>query len=178
MMTWHWRHVRGDVFGAQGLKNVAGLFSLAVLLLAQGGCVMSLLNASAAEDTKALVVLLHDGHNANDAFPLIGTRPLMVAAANGHIETVKVLLEAGADINAEDLTGWTALHAGAFNGDAAIVSLLLAHGAVPSKARWFLQTPAKIAERLDHKDILPLLERTEHPHEKAVAAPPAQTSGH
>lgn len=178
MMTWHWKRIRGHVFGTQGLKKLVGLFGAAVLLWTQGGCAMSLLNASAAGDTEALAVLLHDGHDANDAFPLIGTRPLMVAAANGHIETVKALLDAGADINAEDVTGWTALHAGAFNGDAPLVSLLLARGAVPSKARWFLLTPAKIAERLDHKDIIPLLERTDPPAGDTVSSPPAQTSGH
>jgi ankyrin repeat protein len=85
----------------------------------------------------------------------------MLAAMYGHAETARVLLDAGADVNAEDLTGWTALHAAAFKGDASTVSLLLERGAIQGKAYWFLQSPTSIAEMLAHKDIVPLLRQTE-----------------
>lgn len=132
------------------------LFGL-VLLSSQTACTIPLLTASASGDTKQVLLLLQQGHDANEHFPLVGTRSLMLAAAYGHTETVKALLDAGADVNAEDVTGWTALHAGAFKGDASIVSLLLERGAVPGKARWFLESPSKIAEMLNHKEIIPLL---------------------
>lgn len=122
------------------------------------GCAMPLLNSAASGDAKKVGVLLQDGHQADEAFPLVGTRPLMVAAANGHIETVRLLLDAGADINAHDITGWTALHAGALNGNAPLVSLLLSSGAV-QRSSWWLHSPLEIAEALDHKDIIPLLRR-------------------
>lgn len=145
------------------LKKAGLLFAGVVLLGGQSACSVPLLNASASGDTKTVHRLLQKGHDVNEGFPLVGTRPLMLAAAYGHTETVKVLLDAGADVNAEDLTGWTALHAGAFKGDATVVSLLLERGAVPGKARWYLGSPANIAEMLDHKEILPLLRRTESP---------------
>jgi ankyrin repeat protein len=125
---------------------------------AQGGCAASLLNACAAGDTEAVRSLLQSGHHANEAFPLIGTKPLMLAAAYGHVETAKLLLASGADVNASDATGWTALHAGAYKGDAALVTLLLERGAIQSPGRWFLQSPQRIAEMLGHQDVVDLLQ--------------------
>lgn len=154
-------------FTVSRLKSAAEIVGTAVWLLMQSGCAIPILNASASGDTHKLMLLLETGHNANESFPLVGTRPLMVAAANGHVDTVKALLDAGADANAEDWTGWTALHAGALNGDPAIVALLLTRGAIPSQSRWFIRSPASIAETLDHKDIIPLLKK---------AAPPSPAS--
>ncbi|MBS0169516.1 MAG: ankyrin repeat domain-containing protein [Nitrospira sp.] len=139
------------------LKSAARRLALAGCLLLPTGCAIPVLNASGSGDTNTLALLLQQGHDANEAFPLIGTRPLMVAAVNGHLGVVQALLDAGADANAADWTGWTALHAGALNGDPAIVSLLLTRGAIPSQPRWFLRSPASIAEMLGHKDIIPLL---------------------
>ena len=147
----------------QVLKIVGVVFAGAAILGGQSACSVPLLNASASGDTKAVLNLLQKGHDVNEGFPLVGTRPLMLAAAYGHTETARVLLDAGADVNAKDLTGWTALHAGAFNGDASIVSLLLERGAVQGKPHWFLQSPGKIAEMLDHKDLVPLLGQIQAP---------------
>jgi ankyrin repeat protein len=54
---------------------------------------------------------------------------LHFATANGHAKTVAFLLERGADINAKDKDGRTALHAAAANGHDAIVVHLLERGA-------------------------------------------------
>ncbi|HJT19667.1 MAG TPA: ankyrin repeat domain-containing protein [Nitrospira sp.] len=146
-----------------GMKSVVRRLIPAMVLLSQVGCAVPLLSASASGDTKAVLLLLDEGHHANESFPVIGTRPLMLAAAHGHRETVEALLDAGADVNAEDLTGWTALHAGAYKGDIPTVSLLLERGARPKKARWFLKSPSNIAEMLDHQDLVPILRGAEVP---------------
>jgi hypothetical protein len=59
-----------------------------------------------------------------------GRTPLMVAAGNGRIEAMRVLLElARVDIDRRDPAGWTALMYAAAAGHADAVRLLLAHGA-------------------------------------------------
>ncbi len=139
------------------LNIVGGL----VLLVMLGGCVAPLLNAAASGDTQRVLRLLGEGHHANEEFPIVGTRPLTLAAAYGHTDIVRVLLEAGAEVNAEDFTGWTALHAGSFAGDVETVSLLLNRGAVSGQDAWFLRSPLKIAEALEHKEIIPLLQKSQ-----------------
>lgn len=55
--------------------------------------------------------------------------PLHTAAHLGEIETVTMLLDHGADVNAAGYEGRTPLHTAARTGHAHIVTLLLAHGA-------------------------------------------------
>ena len=153
------------------MTKCLALFIGAVVLSGHLGCATSLLHASAEGDTKTVLLLLRDGHHANEAWPLVGTRPLMLAAAHGHVETARALLDAGADVNAEDLTGWTALHAGAFHGDAAIVSLLMARGAIQQPSHWFLKSPWEIADMLGHNDVLPLLKNTHAAAPAGVVSP-------
>ncbi|MDR4494861.1 MAG: ankyrin repeat domain-containing protein [Nitrospirales bacterium] len=97
----------------------------------------------------------------NTTFPIVGTHPLMVAAAFGHVDTVQTLLDAGADVNAQDLTGWTPLHAAAFKGNMTIVRLLLEKGAIPEPSTWFLESPWVMAEELGYSEIVPLLKQAE-----------------
>ncbi|GAB4546101.1 MAG: hypothetical protein Tsb0013_04610 [Phycisphaerales bacterium] len=49
----------------------------------------------------------------------------------GHVPTARLLLEAGADIDATDIRGLTALHYAAGSGTPELVELLLEHGADP-----------------------------------------------
>lgn len=64
---------------------------------------------------------------ANTAFQ--GSLPLIAACSNGHAEVVKVLLENGALVDAQDKSGESALIAAALNDHPHVVDLLLAHGA-------------------------------------------------
>ena len=62
-----------------------------------------------------------------------GATPLMIAAAEGHLEVVKRLVEAEVDVNFEHENGsGTALIVAATNGHAAVVKFLLESGANPS----------------------------------------------
>ncbi len=146
------RHLQGGAMG--------WLLGLTLFVL-MPGCAFPLIYGAADHDPQAVMALLEKGADANAPFPIVGTRALMVAAAHGYKDTMRALLDAGADLNAKDFTGWTALHAAAVNGDPEIVQLLLEHGAISGKARWFIRSPSVMAEGLGHKEIVPLLKEAE-----------------
>ena len=54
---------------------------------------------------------------------------LLHATEAGDVPQMRVLLAQGADVNARNAHGWTALHVAAAGGDPAVVELLLQHGA-------------------------------------------------
>ncbi|HTR35204.1 MAG TPA: ankyrin repeat domain-containing protein [Bryobacteraceae bacterium] len=102
-----------------------------------------LLRAAKAGDTEAIRWLLAKGADPNLATDT-GVTPLMAAAGLGSrdsdtrgrfkteseaIESCKILLAAGAKINAVDGRGQTALHGAAFWGDNQLVQFLADHGA-------------------------------------------------
>jgi ankyrin repeat protein len=60
-------------------------------------------------------------------------RPLAGAALNGHIEVVKILLQANVDVNLEDSNGLSAVYLTAAMGFSDIVQLLLDAGALFDK---------------------------------------------
>jgi len=60
-----------------------------------------------------------------------GMTALMLAAGSGSVETVRVLIEAGANVRVESMFGDTALHLVAVDGPVKIANLLLANGAAP-----------------------------------------------
>lgn len=59
----------------------------------------------------------------------MGEAPLIRAAHNGHLMTVKFLVEKGADVNAVDMGDNSALHWAAMRGHVEIVKYLLDQGA-------------------------------------------------
>jgi ankyrin repeat protein len=54
---------------------------------------------------------------------------LHAALAGGHRDVTELLLVSGAEVNAKQHGGYTALHAAAFDGDPDLTRLLLANGA-------------------------------------------------
>src|ERR1051326_8920821 len=105
---------------------------------------------------------------ANGADPLVAaedkTTPLMLAAGlaeglgelpprtaeddRNALEAVKLSVELGADVNAANKTGQTALHAAAYVGSDAIVDFLASKGANVNAKENYGQTPLSIAEKL------------------------------
>ncbi|KAL5509700.1 hypothetical protein EMCRGX_G005116 [Ephydatia muelleri] len=58
-----------------------------------------------------------------------GSSPLKAACLNGHLDVVKTLLEAGANINQADKKGRSPLYAASCNGHLDVVKTLLEAGA-------------------------------------------------
>jgi ankyrin repeat protein len=83
--------------------------------------------------------------------------PLHSAAAARDSEAVRVLLEAGADPNATQQGGFTALHAAAHHDDAATAALLLQHGADPTLRTEQGADAAGIAQANEATAVLALL---------------------
>jgi ankyrin repeat protein len=80
-------------------------------------------------------VLLERGADPDDdADNQFGVRPVNAAAAAHDRETMRLLLEAGADANAQQQGGFTPLHEAAHTDDVEMARLLLDHGADPSIA--------------------------------------------
>src|SRR6202040_936605 len=78
----------------------------------------------------------------------------MLAAERGHIELVKLLLKNGADVNAENLNGETALMRAAENDRAAAVKILLAHHANGNAGDIINCTPLMRAAYRGHVDVV------------------------
>lgn len=80
-------------------------------------------------DTERVRSLLAAGANVNFIHERSGWTPLMAAANEGHLDTVRVLLENEADVNTKDEDGYTALALALSCGNADIVHALLDRGA-------------------------------------------------
>lgn len=66
----------------------------------------------------------------------------LLAAYNGHLPVVRLLLEAGADLHAATNDGETAVYAAALNGHLPVVQHLLESGAeLQSMSHFASQTP-------------------------------------
>ena len=79
-------------------------------------------------DEVAEVLLNHPKFDPN-ARGLNGVPPLMSYVWRDHKEAVQKLLDRGADVNAQDYDGDTALHGAAQSGNVEIIDMLLAKGA-------------------------------------------------
>lgn len=78
---------------------------------------------------EAMVAIKESGGPLSPKEPHNGGTPLHVAAFNGHFDVVKYLVAEGAEVNARDKEGWTALSQARDQGFPAIVDWLKKNGA-------------------------------------------------
>jgi ankyrin repeat protein len=83
-----------------------------------------------------------------------GWSPLHVAAEQGNVEVVRILVEHGMDVTAKAGNGWTPLHVATEQGNVELVRFLVEHGAEPSAPANDGQTPLHLAEGVGNLELL------------------------
>ncbi|WP_426113417.1 ankyrin repeat domain-containing protein [Massilia sp. PWRC2] len=86
-----------------------------------------------------------------------GDSLIMLASYHGHLDTVRVLLQAGADANVANDQGQTPLAGVAYKGYLEIARLLLTHGAAVDGNSPDGKTPLMMAAMFNRVDLLQLL---------------------
>src|SRR2546425_1258433 len=84
-------------------------------------------------------------------------QPLHAAAAGRSFEAVKLLVDAGAPVNARQQEGWTPLHEVVRHGDVETTRYLLAHGADPRQQNDAGKSAIGLAAEGGNAEILKLL---------------------
>ena len=114
------------------------------------------LHLAAAFGTPEAVQLLLDRGAQVDAVSKNpqANQPLHAALALGrNPETIRMLLAAGADPNARQTAGYTALFSAAAANRRDLAEILIAHGAHPSQQNDFGQTAATFARERNHAEL-------------------------
>ncbi|MEW6349680.1 MAG: ankyrin repeat domain-containing protein [Thermodesulfobacteriota bacterium] len=78
-----------------------------------------------------------------------------------YVETLKLILKAGAEVDAKNEWGWTALFFAAIKRDAEVVKLLLSAGADPHRRDLYGTTAEEHATAMGSREISPLLSRAQ-----------------
>lgn len=154
-----------DVFEAAALGRMEDLRrlidetpALARATNADGFCALSL--ACFFGRTEAALLLLGRGADP-DQVATNGTliRPIHAAAAGGGLALVQALVEAGADPEARQRGGFSALHAAAQNGDEPMTAYLLDLGVDPAGRTETGKTALDFARTAGNEALALLLER-------------------
>mmetsp|Transcript_21228 Transcript_21228/g.55211 ORF Transcript_21228/g.55211 Transcript_21228/m.55211 type:complete len:1203 (-) Transcript_21228:303-3911(-) len=88
-----------------------------------------LLIATAGNDKDMVEVLLNSQADPNVASAVDGSTPLMNAAIDNNVEIARMLIKAGADVEAVENRGLTSLHFASAAGSTDVIELLLDNGA-------------------------------------------------
>ena len=89
-----------------------------------------------------------------------GSTTLHAASENGHVEVVKILIQAGGNVNTQRSSdGWTPLHWASSRGHVEVITALLAAGADKTVKDRGGNTPHDVARRskLSNRDCMDAL---------------------
>lgn len=114
--------------------------------------------ALVAGDINQVKACIADGYNPNYE-SRYGT-PLEIASnlpETQRIEMAKLLLDAGARVNAVDRDGWTLLQWAAEKGEKDLVKLLLEHAANVNVRSKYINTPLHLAAEKGHTEVVKVL---------------------
>ncbi|XP_014291823.1 protein fem-1 homolog B isoform X2 [Halyomorpha halys] len=142
----------------------------------QGQCLTPLIAAARNGHNTVVKILLskfnanieHEGCVRVEHYFIEGATPLWCAAGAGHLNVVKTLVKAGADVNHTTTNNSTPMRAACYDGRLDIVKYLAMHGADINKPNKYNNTCLMIASYKGHIDIVRyLLERKVDPNEQA-----------
>jgi hypothetical protein len=116
-----------------------------------------LLRAARAGDVVHVIASIDSGANVNVATEGNGYTALIWAASRGYTETVRLLIEGGADLNLQAADGQTALMRAADNGQFDVVKVLVENGADVNIQTDRGITALRLATLKNHARIIDLL---------------------
>lgn len=117
---------KSDIYGNILMAASGSKFNNNKNILAVDLKLLESLSQNSAKITQMIIDKV-DKKLINDS--LEGKTPLIIAVGNSYIDTAKILIENGANINAVDIEGWSALSYAVNNGDIEIAKLLLTNKA-------------------------------------------------
>lgn len=120
-------------------------FLAAASLLLLAGCAASPHDLIGRNDLEGLRTRIEAAPSVANDRNRLGKTPLHYAVSYKRLDAMAALVEAGADINAQDDTGMTPLHVAAMLGRRDEAVWLLDHGADPGIQDSFGDTPAHTA---------------------------------
>jgi ankyrin repeat protein len=133
-------------------------------LLIKQGANLNIFEAAAVGQTPRVKELLETSSDLLDSYSLDGYTPLGLSAHFGNEETVKLLLDKGANVNARSKDGNLnnmALHAAIAGNYEQIVRILIQHGAdlnAKCEGQWRLgYTPLHVAGYFGREAMIPML---------------------
>ena len=129
LVTSYYEKCASDLIRILDMDISAQEFEKDKALLSLVGLESGLGSKSSSNITYTTQYLLDQGANANAKDDGSQFSALMWASEKGHRDVVQLLCERGADVNAKDNKGSTALHFAAWIGNIAVVKLLLKQGA-------------------------------------------------
>ncbi|XP_064417808.1 protein phosphatase 1 regulatory subunit 12A isoform X4 [Latimeria chalumnae] len=115
---------------------------------------------------------LNSGHINDARHPKSGGTALHVAAAKGYTEVLKLLIQAGYDVNIKDYDGWTPLHAAAHWGKEEACRVLVEHLCDMETVNKVGQTAFDVAD----EDILGYLEELQKKQNMLLSEKPKTKS--
>lgn len=86
---------------------------------------------------------------------------MLTSAFKGENEETLRLVNSGANMNAKDMYGCTALHMAAYRGDETLARQLIAAGAAKDIRDLMNETPAEMAERLNKNEVAKIIKGTQ-----------------
>lgn len=112
-----------------------------------------LYEAAGTGNIDAVSESLNDGANVDCTVTPCKTRPLMIAAAQGHVIVLKKLIDSGASVDLMRPDRTTALMAAAMGGQMEAIKTLIEAGASRQIINDNLKTAAQLAAERGHKSI-------------------------
>jgi ankyrin repeat protein len=122
-----------------------------------GSGMTALMEASLRNRAMMVRLLLKNGADAEAVENSLGCNALTFACLSGSFEAVRILLDHGGNVNAQDRFSRTALMAAAATGNIGAVLLLMANGADAHLESKFGTSAADLAAIEGHTEILALL---------------------
>jgi ankyrin repeat protein len=111
---------------------------------------------------EAVAYLLGMGAEVNSpSRNLLRVMPLHSAVARQSLAIARMLLAAGAEVNATQADEFTPLHEAAQNGQLEMVQLLIVYGADPAQTNKDGLTALQIAEKYQHPEVVTYLQFSE-----------------